>query len=445
MIREFIRIVLTVTFIFSFVENLSAKTGEAGNIQIIHAGALLAVPGKGPMANASVIVEAGKVAEVRAGFVSASDISSDKNQTVEIIDLRDSFVLPGLMDMHTHVTFEFSRDQQLRNVTVSDEDVTIDGVVFARRTLMAGFTTVRNVGAPPAAIFALRDAIAKGKVPGPRIIAAGGGVSPTGGHGDINGYRDDIFPEPSHSGICNGADDCRRAVRVLAKGGADVIKFVATGGVLSNTAAGTGQQFTDAEMVALIETAHALGRKVAAHAHGVDGINAALRAGVDSIEHGTYLDKESIRLFRKTGAYYVPTISAGVTVAEWAEIEGYLPPSMRDKARRIGPIVHATFARAYKGGVKIAFGTDSGVSKHGLNAREFLFMVEAGMPEEEAIKSATINTAILLGRADQLGTIEPGKVADIIATKQSPIDDIRQLQKVTFVMKDGVVYQAAGE
>ncbi len=271
----------------------------------IHAGRLLADPASGRVeTNKTIVVTAGKVAEIRDGFVGEG----------KVVDLRDQFVMPGFIDSHVHLTFESSPTSRLDAVTKSTVDQAFDGVVFAKRTVRAGFTTVVDLGSDPQAINALRDATATGKVVGPRIIAAGG-VAAHGGHGDVHGYRQeiiDLFRSPT---LCSGADDCARAVRLAVQQGADVIKTASTGGVMSNTAAGLGQQMSDAELVAIVDTAHRLGRKVAAHAHGTDGVNAALRAGVDSVEHGTYLDAESIRLFKAKGSYLVPTLLAGDTVA----------------------------------------------------------------------------------------------------------------------------------
>jgi len=409
---------------------------------VILCGHLLATPGERPLRNAVVVVERGRIAEIR------SDVPFDRDRAdiarvpgSQVIDLRDKFVLPGLIDCHTHITTEYTRDVRLRRLEESDADNAIAGVAFAKRTLEAGFTTIRNVGSSGDAAFALRDAINAGLVRGPRILVAGESISPTGGHSDgTHGYREDLWDVPGAiEGIADGEAECRKAVRAQVKRGADVIKLTATGGVLSATAAGTDQQFFDDELKAIVETAHMLGRKVAAHAHGADGIKAALRAGVDSIEHGTFIDDEAISLFRESGAYLVPTILAGVWVAEMAEDEGYYPPMVADKARRVGPEIQGAFARAYKGGVKIAFGTDSGVSPHGMNARELELMVEAGMPPREAIKAATINAADLCGLLDQIGTVEPGKLADIIAVDKNPLDEISALRSISFIMKDGEV------
>ncbi|MBT6032364.1 MAG: amidohydrolase family protein [Kordiimonadaceae bacterium] len=313
------------------------------------------------------------------------------------------------------------------------------GVEFGMRTLRAGFTTIRNVGGQRNAIFALRDAINQDLVLGPRIKAAGHSISPTGGHGDAGGFRDDIFAHP-HSGICDGIAECRKAVRTQIKYGADHIKYVATGGVLSKTATGTGQQFTDEEQVALVQAAHAMGRKVAAHAHGKVGLEAALRAGVDSIEHGSYLDEKTADLFVEKDAYLVPTLIAGYTVERIAkERPGFFIPAVAQKALEVGPIMKAALAMAYSKGVKIAFGTDAGVNDHGTNGYELVLMNEAGMPAQAVLVAATVNAADLMSLTDTTGTIEAGKEADIIASKGNPLKDIGTLMNPTFVMARGKI------
>ena len=413
------------------------------NWTVLHCGTLLAVPGEPPQPHMTIVIHDGQIQAVRQGYVAAGDLAEARNEPIETVNLKDRFVLPGLIDCHTHITGQYTADVRLRRVEETDADAAIRGVVYARRTLEAGFTTIRNVGSSGDAAFALRDAINEGLVPGPRILMAGESISPTGGHSDSTlGYREDLFAMPgSMQGIADGPAACRRAVRAQVKRGADVIKLTATGGVLSATAAGTEQQFFDDELTAIVQTAHLLGRTVAAHAHGTNGINAALRAGVDSIEHGTFLDEESITLFKQTGAFLVPTILAGKTVTQKAAIAGYYPPPVAEKAKAVGPVIQNAFAKAYEGGVRIAFGTDSGVSEHGRNAEEFLLMVEAGMSETEAIVSATVSAAQLLGLSKEIGTIDAGKAADIIATKGNPLDDISTLQHIAFVMRSGTVYK----
>ncbi|MCH8344284.1 MAG: amidohydrolase family protein [Planctomycetes bacterium] len=410
---------------------------------VLHCGTLLAVPGEPPQPHMTIVIHDGRIQAVRRGYVDARDLAEARNEPIETVDLKDRFVLPGLIDCHTHITGQYTADVRLRRVEETDADAAIRGVVYARRTLEAGFTTIRNVGSSGDAAFALRDAINEGLVPGPRILMAGESISPTGGHSDSTlGYREDLFAMPgSMQGIADGPAACRRAVRAQVKRGADVIKLTATGGVLSATAAGTEQQFFNDELSAIVETAHLLGRSVAAHAHGTNGINAALRAGVDSIEHGTFLDEESITLFKQTGAFLVPTILAGKTVTQKAAIAGYYPPPVAEKAKAVGPVIQNAFAKAYEGGVRIAFGTDSGVSEHGRNAEEFLLMVEAGMSETEAIVSATVSAAQLLGLSKEIGTIDAGKAADIIATTGNPLDDISALQHIAFVMRNGTIYK----
>lgn len=422
---------------------VGAQSGDAPSDPrtVIHAGALLAKPGSAPVSDVSIIVENGLILEVRAGFVTAEELGEGAD--VEIVDLRASFVMPGLIDAHTHVTSEYSPSVRLDRLQSTDADNALRGSVYAMRTLLAGFTTIRNVGSSGDAAFALRDAINQGLIPGPRILLAGESITPTGGHSDATlGYREGLFDVPDAiDGICDGPAACRRAVRSQVKRGADLIKLTATGGVLSNTAAGTEQQFFADELEAIVATGHLLGRKVAAHAHGTRGINAALRAGVDSIEHGTYLDDESIQLFRKTRAFLVPTVLAGKTVEERARIAGYFPPSVAKKALEIGPLLQAALARAHKGGVRIAFGTDSGVSEHGENGREFALMVDAGMNEMEVLAAATINAAQLLGLDDEIGLVEAGWTADLIATDRNPLIDITELQRVRFVMKGGEIHK----
>ena len=417
----------------------------AADIAIVHAGRLLAVPGGAVTTEQSIVIVDGKVSSVQPGYIDAAAVNANSDDKVTLHDLRDMFVLPGLIDGHVHITSENNPRSRLQRVEMNDADYALAGAGYAKTTLKAGFTTVRDVGARSRdAVFALRDGIKRGDVAGPRIFASGSTISVTGGHGDgTQGYRDDVAALLHSTGVCDGVGSCRNAVREQVRRGADHIKLTATAGVLSNTAAGLEQQFFEDEMRAIMETAHAMGRKATAHAHGVNGINAALRAGVDSIEHGTYLNNESIRLFRRNGAYLVPTVLAGVTVAEWAEDpNSFLLPPQRAKAREVGPRMFEMARRAHEGGVKIAFGTDSGVSKHGDNAREFQLLVDAGMTEMEAIMTATVNGADNLGMSDKLGTIEAGKFGDLIAVNGDPLNDIDELLDVDFVMKEGVAYKA---
>lgn len=436
---------MTVTRVFSlFIVFIAAAPAFAADIAVIHAGQLLAIPGEAPQTNRTVIVRDGRIENVQAGFADPDTLGFSEDDNISVYDLKDMFVLPGLIDGHVHITGENNPRARLQRVEMSEADRAIAGAGYARKTLMAGFTTVRDVGAGSSdAIFALRDGIARGDVPGPRIFASGATISVTGGHGDgTQGYTDDVAELLHSSGVCDGVGACRKAVREQVRRGADHIKLTATAGVLSNTAAGLEQQFFEDELKAIMDSAHAMGRKATAHAHGVQGINAALRAGVDSIEHGTYLDNESIRLFKRTGAYLVPTLLAGATVVEWAEDpNSFLLPPQRAKSLQVGPVMHDMARRAHDGGVKIAFGTDSGVSKHGENAREFALLVSAGLTPMEAIRTATVAGADNLGKSDMLGTIAPGKYADIIAIDGDPLADVTELEDVDFVMKEGVAYK----
>ena len=415
------------------------STTSAEPVTIIHAGTLLAVPGSDPRREVSVVVRGRQIAEVRDGYVEMPG--------AKIVDLRNSYVLPGLIDTHVHLNGLDDRMRARLEAPFRDnEDEAYTAFFNGRNTLLAGFTTVRDLGAEPRTITSLRDAIEAGQLTGPTIVAAADGISVTGGHGDVNGLNRDLdsLYAPRATNTCNGPADCRRAVRELISQGADVIKFAATGGVLSNVAGGLGQQMMADEMQAIVATARMFGRKVAAHAHGVDGLNAALEAGVDSIEHGTFTNDRSFALYRKTGAYYVPTLMApAAALADGAR--GTLTPAQYEKARQASDNARRSLARAYKEGIKIAFGTDSGVSPHGRNAEEFALMVGTGMNPAAAIRSATVDAAALLGREKTIGTIEAGKDADLIAVAGDPARNIRILENVGFVMKHGRVYKLGGE
>lgn len=402
---------------------------------VIHAGRLLADPASGRvLSEQSILIGAdGRIVAVEPGYVT--------REGAAVIDQRGRFVLPGLIDSHVHLTGELSADQLLEEVQLTTADQAMRGVENARKTLMAGFTTVADLGASNDAIFALRRAIGEGRTPGPRIIASGSAVTPDGGHADANGFAPHIIDVLRSPSACSGADDCRRAVRRQIQAGADVIKITATGGVLSNTAAGVGQQFSDEEFAAIVEAAHAMGRRVTAHAHGVDGINAALRAGVDSIEHGTYLDRESVRLLRRGGRYLIPTMMAGWWVGQLAERGGVLTPAQADKARRVGPDLVVMVRMARTAGVRIAFGTDSGVSPHGMNAREFQLLTEAGFTPLQAIQMATVNAADHLRLNGVAGRIAAGYAADIIAVDGDPLRDVATLMEVRFVMARGTTHK----
>ncbi|MGE0046144.1 MAG: amidohydrolase family protein [Hyphomonadaceae bacterium] len=403
---------------------------------IIHAGRLLADPGTGRIeAERSILIgQDGRILSIETGYV--------ERPGARIVDQRNRFVLPGLIDSHVHLTNELGPNQIVEEVTLTDSDAAIRAVANARTTLMAGFTTVADLGAPNDAIFALRRGIAEGRIAGPRIIAAGAAITPDGGHGDVQGFSPAVNNALRSLNACSGADACRRAVRRQIQAGADVIKITATGGVLSNTAAGVEQQFSDEELRAIVDAAHAMGRRVTAHAHGAGGINAALRAGVDSIEHGSYLDRESIRLLRQGNRYLVPTVLAGVYVGELAERGGVLTPAQADKARRVSVQLRQMIREARAARVRIAFGTDTGVSPHGQNWREFDLLIEAGYTPIEAIRMATINAADHLQLGEVTGRIASGYAADIIAVDGDPTADITRLHTVPFVMARGVVHRA---
>ena len=408
-----------------------------GATTFLEVGRLLADPATGVVQrDKTLVIRGNQVVEMRDGFV--GDASQGR-----VVDLRQAFVLPGLIDSHVHLTSQQNPNGRLEEVTLSDADQAMAGARYARRTLMAGFTTVADLGATNEAIFALRNAVRQGDVPGPRILASGSSVSIHGGHGDVNGYREDVMHLLSSESICSGPEDCMRAVRTQVRAGADIIKITATGGVLSNTAAGLAQQFSDPELAAIVDSAHRMGRQVTAHAHGVDGINAFLRAGGDSIEHGTYLDDDSIRLFQQRGAWLVPTLLAGDFVARVASgPDNFFTPAQTAKALEAGPKMLDMARRAHAGGVKIAFGTDSGVSAHGDNAQEFALLVRAGLTPLEAVQAATIGAAEHLRIASEAGRIAPGMPADIVAVAGDPLTDVTELERMRFVMKGGVVYRA---
>ena len=402
---------------------------------LIHCGNLFDGLNNAMQPQMTVVVEGNKITAVQKGFTSPS--GQDR-----VVDMKSKTVLPGLIDMHVHMETETRRGGAIDRFTLNPPDMAYQAAKHAKTTLMAGFTTVRDLGGSGINV-SLRNAINQGLVDGPRILTCGKSIATTGGHADpTNGFRRDLMGDPGPlEGVINSPEDARKAVRQRYKEGADVIKITATGGVLSNAKDGQGPQFTEEEARAVVEAAKDYGFTVAAHAHGAEGMKRAIRAGVTTIEHGTLMDDEAIELFKKYGTYYVPTIIAGKTAADSARMFGYYPALVTPKALAIGPKIQATFAKAYKAGVKIAFGTDAGVYPHGYNAKEFEYMVEVGMPPLEAIKSALMTNAKILGMDTQIGSVEAGKFADIIAVDDNPIQNIKTLQKVTFVMKNGTVYK----
>lgn len=414
-------------------------------ITLIHAGTLLAVPGKAPKRRQTVVIRNGKIDSILSGYASKSQAGFDGHEVV-VIDLSDHFVMPGFIDLHAHIAVEYGDQIKLKTVTMSDADHALTAAMYAERTLQAGFTTIRDLGSRGDAVFALRDAIKAGKVPGPKILVAGDAIAATGGHGDVHGFRQEILDAIPSTAICDGADSCRAAVRRQVKRGADVIKVTTTGGVLSETATGIGQQLTDEELRAIVETAHGLGRKVTAHAHGKGGIEAALRAGFDSIEHSTWADEETMKLYIKHDAWLIPTIYIITAIGDTPEKVkkgpfAHLPPSSMAKLLNIGRQPKIMGALAYKMGVKIAMGTDAGVYSHGENANEFLEYKNLGMSEMEALVSGTIDAAEATGIKNQTGSLEAGKAADIVAMPNNPLKDIKAVLKVTFVMRDGIVFK----
>lgn len=411
-------------------------SGYASAATLIHAGKLITAEDNNVKSAQTIVVENDKIIAIEAGFRDAAEGDV-------VVDLRQHTVMPGLMDMHTHFYTQFSATVYSEGFTMNEADYALRGATFAEKTLMSGFTTVRELGDDHHISVALKKAIAKGYVKGPRIFAAGKTIATTGGHADpTNGVAYALMGNPGpEDGVINGADEARKAVRQRYKEGSDLIKITATGGVLSVAKSGRNPQFTDEELAAIVSTANDYGFKVAVHAHGKEGMERAIKAGVASIEHGTYMDKNTIALMRKHGTYLVPTISAGKWAADKAKVDGFFPDIVRPKAMVIGSKIQQTFAEAYKAGVKIAFGTDAGVFEHGNNWREFIYMTEAGMPAIEAIKSATIEGARLLGVEDELGSISVGKIADIVAVPGDPLADIQQMGKVSFVMKAGQIFR----
>lgn len=419
------------SFLLTLILVLTHSSAFASSY-IIHAGAVIDGINNKVSGNTTIVVKDDLIIAIHKGFQAASN-----GETT--IDLKQQTVLPGLMDMHVHLSAEKGPKSYSDRFFMNDADFALRATVYANRTLMAGFTTVRDLGAGNGIIISLRKAISKGWVTGPRIFAAGKSIATTGGHADpTNNLNHKLMGDPSAAeGVINGPIEARKAIRQRYKEGSDVIKITGTGGVLSMAKSGKNPQFTADELKEIVATAKDYEMIVAVHAHGKEGMRRAIVAGVDSIEHGTYMDNSIMKLMKKHGTYYVPTIMAGKWVAEKAKIDGFFPEMVRPKAAEIGPLIQGTFAKAYKAGVKIAFGTDSGVSAHGDNAYEFQLMVEAGMKPMEAIQSATMSSAKLLKIENKLGSISVGKIADIIAVTGNPIEDIKLLQHIEFVMKAG--------
>jgi imidazolonepropionase-like amidohydrolase len=421
-------------FCLLFLLLLSLSTASAQKTYL-HCGQLIDGIGKTTQPQMTIVVEANKILRVEKGF-------SNPGADDRVVDLRNKTVMPGLIDMHVHLEGQSSKDQALERFTLNEADIAFQSAVYARRTLMAGFTTVRDLGGKGVNTL-LRNAINRGLVEGPRILSAGKAIGTTGGHADpTNGYRKDLMGDPGpNEGVINSPEDARKAVRQRYKDGADLIKITATGGVLSLAKDGSGPQFTDEELKAIVETAHDYGMHTAAHAHGAEGMKRAVLAGITTIEHGTLMTEEVMDLMIQKGTYYVPTISAGRYVAEMAKDPTYYHPLVTPKALEIGPRLQQTFGKACKRGVRIAFGTDAGVYPHGQNGKEFGYMVEGGMTAMEAIKAATSVNASVLNRSSEIGSIKSGMLADIVATDENPLENIKTMENVSFVMKDGKIYK----
>jgi imidazolonepropionase-like amidohydrolase len=402
---------------------------------LIHAGSLIDGRTDTVRHAVTVIVDGERIAGIADGY--AAPAAGDT-----VVDLKDATLLPGFIDCHVHLAQEQSARSFSERFLLNPADHAYRSVVYAKRTLLAGFTTVRDLGARDYLDVALRKAVAEGWIDGPRIFAAGTPIGSTGGHADpttgLNNQLQDLIPADS---VINGPEQARRAVRDHLKRGADVIKIMPSAGVLSLETSGDSPQLDEDEIRAVVATAHEYGLKVAAHAHGAEAIRRAVVAGVDSIEHGTYMNDEDMALMKEHGTYFVPTISAGRYVAEKAKIPGFFPEVIRAKAAAIGPVIQGTAGRAYRAGVRMALGTDQGVAPHGENAREFIYLVEAGIPPMKALQMGTIEGAKLLGAEKEFGSVETGKLADLVAVPGDPLADIKLVTNVTFVMKAGKVYK----
>ncbi|PNQ73949.1 amidohydrolase [Hanstruepera neustonica] len=407
-----------------------------GQNTYLHCGKILDTKNGKVLETKTIVISADKIMAVEDGYIQPS--SPDDG----VIDLKDKTVMPGFIDMHVHLEMETNPQEYLEGFTLNDADVAYNTIDFAQRTLMAGFTTVRDLGGSGINV-SLRDAINSGKVEGPRIFTAEKALATTGGHADpTNGVKDELQGDPGpKDGVVNSIDDAKKAVRQRYKNGADLIKITATGGVLSVAKSGQNPQFTLEEIKAICETAKDYGFHVAAHAHGDEGMQRAVLGGVKTIEHGTLMSAETMQLMIEHDAYLVPTITAGKSVTEKAKIPDYYPDVVVGKALDIGPKIQDTFGKAYKKGVGIAFGTDAGVFLHGENAKEFGYMVEAGMPEMKALQSATITNAKILNMETEIGQLQPGFIADIIATNDNPVENIKTTENVIFVMKSGKIYK----
>ena len=407
-----------------------------GQTTYLHCGQLIDMQSDDVQSEMTIVVVDDRITKVEQGY---KTFDSD---TIQIIDLKSKTVCPGFMDMHIHIEHQSGKNRYLEKFSQNKSDIALGAVKYCERTLMAGFTSVRDLGGTGVNV-SIRNAINKGDIIGPRIYTAEKSIATTGGHADpSNGVKDELKGDPGpKDGVINSPEDAYKAVRQRYKNGADCIKITATGGVLSVAKDGQGPQFTVEEVEAIVKASNDYGYVTAAHAHGAEGMKRAVMGGIHSVEHGTKMTEEIMDLMIAKGTYYVPTISAGKFVAAKAKVPGFYPSIIVPKALEIGPMIQETFRKAHKRGVKIAFGTDAGVSYHGDNAAEFLFMTEVGMSNYDALKTATVNAADLMNITEDYGTISIGKKADIIAMDDNPLDDIRSTLKIQFVMKDGIVYK----
>lgn len=419
----------------SFLLIMTSFLGHADqpqDVTLIYAGKVLLEAGSSPQEKVSILVVGETIEKIIPGFVDPAELSAVNK--VKVVNLQDKFVLPGLIDAHVHLLMLYKGDR----ATTTEGQNALHGAYNAKMTLEAGFTTVRDLGAPDSSIFALRDEINAGRIAGPRILAAGAAIAVTGGHGDDTGYNEELWHETASGGVCDGVAECRKAVRRQIKRSADVIKITATGGGGKPQGGPDAEpEFFEDEFIAAVETAHRLEKKVAVHAHGTKGIQLALRAGVDSVEHGTFLDNDTIQLFKKTGAFLVPTLSVRDNLK--ADIDE-MPAYIQERARYIVEITPKLMGDAHRKGVKFALGSDAGVVAHGNNVRELEWLVEIGMTPHQALKAATLNAAELLDLSDKVGKIAIGMSADMIAVEGDPLADITALRNIRLVMKSGQIY-----
>ncbi|MBI1360458.1 MAG: amidohydrolase family protein [Alphaproteobacteria bacterium] len=420
--------------------SLAFAPGALAKDIVVHAGKLFDGVSKTPQTNVSILIHDDRITDVRSGFVSP--------RGYDVIDLSKSTVLPGLIDCHDHITALFDGGNPIEEaVTWTRFDVALASPANARATLLAGFTTIRDVGGDVDIVVALKKAIAKGFVEGPRMFVAGPPLGPTGGHGDpANGLDPDLNNPFWALSQIDSPEEARKTVRTLRRDGVDLIKIMPSGGVLSIGDDPNQQLMADDEIKSVIDTAHSLGLKVAAHAHGKKAIDSAVRLGVDSIEHGSFADAESYKLMKEHGTYLVPTLLVGQTAADIATAHPeQLNPSSAKKALETVPHLQKNLHDAYTAGVKIAFGTDQGLAPHGTNAKEFALMVKAGMKPIDTIIAATSSAADLIGDTADIGSVQKGRYADLVAVNGDPLADVTQLEHVQFVMKGGEVYKQNGQ